>query len=84
MISKYNIEVFSGENSLVNKVVSAKSLDSAIYSHSVITDLKKVLNVQVLNHSYSPAIVNKASATYFLLNPKTGERMFVIEVKILS
>lgn len=84
MISKYNIEVFSGENALLNKVVSAKSLENAIYSHSVITDIKKALNIQVLNHSYSPIVVNKASATYCLLNPKTGERMFVIEVKILS
>lgn len=84
MTSKYNIEVFSGENALVNKVVSAKSLDGAIYAHSVISDLKKALNVQILNHSYSPVCVNQASATYLLLNPKTRKKMFRLEVKILS
>jgi len=84
MTSKYNVEVFSGENALVNKVISATSLDSAVYADSIISELKKALNVQILNHSYSPVCVNQASATYILLNPKTGKRMFILEVKVLS
>jgi len=84
VVQKFHIDVFNGNDVLIQKTINACSLDKACYSESIIAEIKKALNVQVLNHSYRPIHQGKASAAFWLANPKTGKNMFQLEVKIVS
>ncbi|HAV5548959.1 TPA: hypothetical protein JI101_19365 [Acinetobacter baumannii] len=83
-LQKYTVDIFDDRNVILNKVVSANSLVNACYSEEIIRDLKKVLNIQVLNHTYLSIYEYRASGAYILKNTKTGKKMFTVEIKITS
>lgn len=83
-LQKYTVDIFDDRNVILNKIVTANSLVNACYSEEIISDLKKALNIQVLNHTYLLIYEHRASGAYVLKNTKTGEKMFTVEIKITS
>lgn len=83
-LQKYTVDIFDDRNVILNKIVTANSLVNACYSEEIISDLKKALNIQVLNHTYLLIYEHRASGAYVLKNTKTGKKMFTVEIKITS
>jgi hypothetical protein len=83
-VKKYNVNIFDGNNIILNKIVRARSLDAAYYCEDIINDLKKEVGVSVLNLTYSTIYEFQGSAELWLSNTKTGRKMFRLEAIIVS
>jgi len=83
-LQKFTVDIYDDRNIIMNKVVTANSLENVCYCEEIIIDLKKTLNIQVLNHTYLSIYEHRASASYILKNTKTGKKMFTVEIKITS